>query len=328
MRRVVVTGLGIVAPNGIGKEAFWSACINGRSGVGPIRSFDASGHPVQIAAEVPDFDAAPYIPSEHRKSLKIMGRASRFGVGAASMAMRDSGLDTNRIDPERVGVVMGTGLVPMDLGELAPLLVEACDAEGKLQCSRLGQLGLSGVHPLWMLKYLPNMVAAHISMALNAQGPNSTITTACAAGTQAVGEGFRLIARGDADVVLAGGADSRIDPLLLLAYIGAGRAEPGRTVAAGSVAALRRPARRLRAGRRRRRAGAGGAGARQAARRDDLRRGARPGQQFRRLRGDQARPGGQGRRPGHRMGPEGSAGRSRTTSITSTPTAPAPGSTT
>src|SRR5207302_7395696 len=91
MRRVVVTGLGVVAPNGIGKEAFWSACVAGRSGVGPIRTFDASKHPVQIAAEVADFDVLPFLPSEHRKSLKIMGRASRFGVGAAVLAVQDSG---------------------------------------------------------------------------------------------------------------------------------------------------------------------------------------------------------------------------------------------
>src|SRR6516165_3867455 len=114
MRRVVVTGLGVVAPNGVGKDAFWSACVEGRSGVGPIRTFDASSHPVKVAAEVVDFDVAPYIPHEQRKSLKIMGRAMRFGVGASVLAVRDSGLDLNREDAGRVGVVMGTGLVPMD----------------------------------------------------------------------------------------------------------------------------------------------------------------------------------------------------------------------
>src|SRR5918911_3401316 len=120
MRRVVVTGLGVVAPNGIGKEAFWSACLQGRSGVGPIRTFDASGHPVRIAAEVPDFDVTPFLPPGQRKSLKIMGRAMRFAVGAAGLAVRDAGLDLGREDPERVGVVMGTGLMPVDLPEVAP----------------------------------------------------------------------------------------------------------------------------------------------------------------------------------------------------------------
>jgi 3-oxoacyl-[acyl-carrier-protein] synthase II len=222
MRRVVVSGLGVVAPNGIGKDAFWQACLAGKSGVGPIRSFDASGHPVQIAAEVRDFDVTPFLPTGQRKSMKIMSRAMRFAVGAAGLAIADSGLDWPRLDPQQVGVVMGTGMVPVDLPELTPALVDASDETGRLQTRRLGQRGGGSLFPLWILKYLPNMVAAHISMAFNAQGPNSTITTACAAGTQAVGEGFRLIARGDADVVLAGGADSRIDPLLILAYTALG----------------------------------------------------------------------------------------------------------
>jgi 3-oxoacyl-[acyl-carrier-protein] synthase II len=227
MRRVVVTGLGVVAPNGIGKEAFWKACLNGQSGVGPIRSFDASGHPVKIAAEIANFDVRPFTPLEQRKSLKIMGRAMRFAVGAAGLAVQDAGLSADWQIPERVGVVMGTGLVPVDLPEIAPALVESCSQEGQLQTHLLGQRGASALFPLWILKYLPNMVAAHISMALNAQGPNSTITTACAAGTQAVGEAFRLIARDDADVVLSGGADSRIDPLLMLAYTALGALSTG-----------------------------------------------------------------------------------------------------
>src|SRR5579871_2033827 len=218
MRRVVITGLGVVAPNGVGKEAFWKACVNGRSGVRPIKHFDASSHPVRVAAEVPDFDLSPYLPGPHRKSLKIMGRAARFGVAAAGMAVEDSGLELSREDPERVCVVMGTGIVPMDLPDVAPMLADACRADGRLDVARLGQRGSQALFPLWVLKYLPNMTAAHISLVHNAQGPNNTIVTACAAGTQAVGEGFRLIARGDADVVLAGGADSRLDPLLLLAY--------------------------------------------------------------------------------------------------------------
>jgi 3-oxoacyl-[acyl-carrier-protein] synthase II len=222
MRRVVVTGLGVAAPNGVGKQAFWRACVNGVSGVGPIRSFDASRHPVRIAAEVPDFDVTPFVPPAHRKSLKIMGRAMRFAVAAASMAMDDSGLDPKSLNPEQVGVVMGTGLVPVDLEGLAPALRETYDRNGTFQTALLGLHGSNALFPLWILQYLPNMVAAHISMALNARGPNSTITTACVAGTQAVGEGFRLIARNDADIVLAGGADSRIDPLMLLAYTALG----------------------------------------------------------------------------------------------------------
>ena len=231
MRRVAVTGLGVVAPNGVGKDAFWDACVEGRSGVGPIRSFDASSHPVKVAAEVQDLDLFEAVPAEHRKSLRIMGRAARFGVVAAHLAMKDSGLDPNRIIPERLGVVMGTGMVPIDLPEIAPLLAQACSQEGGLDATELGRNGSSLV-PLWILKYLPNMVAAHISLLHNAKGPNSTIATACAAGTQAIGEGFRLIQRGDADYCRAGGADSRIDPLLMLAYSSLGALSPAKRNAA------------------------------------------------------------------------------------------------
>src|SRR5436305_1362027 len=130
MRRVVVSGLGVVSPNGIGKEAFWTACLNGISGVKPITSFDASGHPVRIAAEVPEFDILPWVPPEHRKGLKIMGRAARFGVAASGMAVKDSGLEMKREDPTRIGVVMGSGLVPIDLPDIAPLMAQSFNQDG------------------------------------------------------------------------------------------------------------------------------------------------------------------------------------------------------
>ena len=223
MRRVVVTGIGVVAPNGVGKDPFWSACVDGRSGIGPIRSFDASNHPIRVAGEVTDFDPAPWVPESCRKHIKTMGRAAKFGVGAAGLAVADSGLDVGGIDPERLGVVMGTGLVPVDLGELAPMLARAVQDDGGFDPTLLPPAdGHNPLFPLWLLKHLPNMVAAHISMAFNAQGPNNTVVTACVAGTQAVGEAFRMVARGEADVMLAGGADSRIDPLLMLAYAALG----------------------------------------------------------------------------------------------------------
>ncbi len=226
MKRVVVSGLGVVAPNGIGKTDFWNACVAGKSGVKGITCFDASKHPVRIAGQVPDFDFVKYLPQEHRKSAKIMGRAARFGVVASILAMNDSGLDCSKIDLERFGVVMGSGMVPVDLGEISSLLCEAFHNEDPNYTQNLGQHGPGKLAPLWILKYLPNMLAAHISLVHNAQGPNSTITTACAAGTQAVGEAFRLIARGDADLMIAGGADSRLDPLLMVAYSALGALSP------------------------------------------------------------------------------------------------------
>jgi 3-oxoacyl-[acyl-carrier-protein] synthase II len=235
MRRVVVSGLGVVAPNGIGKEAFWNACVEGHTGIGPIQSFDASKHPIKVAGEVLDFDPTPYVPGNVRKSLKLMGRAAKFGLGAAGLAVADSGLKLTAMNPERIGVVMGTGVVPVDLGELSPLLHRACQNDGFDETQLTGDNPTeSPLFPLWLLKYLPNMVAAHISMGFNCQGPNNTVVTACVAGTQAVGEAFRLIARGEADVMLAGGADSRIDPLMLLAY-----------TALGTLSRAERPAQEL-----------------------------------------------------------------------------------
>ena len=222
MRRVVVTGLGVVAPNGIGKDAFWSACLNGKSGIRRIRAFDASKHPVRIAGEVIDYDVEDYLPREQFKSIKVMGRASRFAVGAAGLAIHDSGLDLECENLERLGVVMGAGLIPIETSEMAPMLADACGEDGQLDPTRLGETGGAGFFPLWILKHLPNMAAAHVSLAFGAQGPNNTVTTACVAGTQAIGEAFRLIARGDADVMLAGGADSRLEPFLLLAYAALG----------------------------------------------------------------------------------------------------------
>jgi 3-oxoacyl-[acyl-carrier-protein] synthase II len=222
MRRVVVTGLGIVAPNGVGKAAFWNACTEGRSGIHPISSFDASQHPVRIAGEVKDFDVTPYLIHGRRKNARIMSRPARFGLGAAALALQDSGLDLNRVVPERLGVTMGTGVVPYDLTELTPALTRAVDEAGKLDPMQLAQNGTGNIEPQWILKLLPNMIAAYISLYANAQGPNNTIITACSASTQAVGEAFRLIARNDADIMLAGGADSRIDPLMLLAYTSLG----------------------------------------------------------------------------------------------------------
>src|SRR5262249_37659812 len=174
--RVVITGLGVVAPNGVGKDAFWNACVEGHSGIGPIQSFDASNHPIRVAGEVNEFDPAPFIPDKFRKSVKVMGRAARFGIGAAGLAIADSGLEIGREDPERFGVVMGTGLVPMDLGEIAPMLARACQDDGSFDETKLPLPGAGDAQlfPLWLLKYLPNMAAAHISMAFNCQGPNNT----------------------------------------------------------------------------------------------------------------------------------------------------------
>jgi 3-oxoacyl-[acyl-carrier-protein] synthase II len=217
MERVVITGIGIVAPNGIGRREFSDAIFQGRSGVDYIEGFDTTGLNIKIAGEVKNFDVLPYL-GEHKKNLKLMSRAVRFAVGAAAMAVSDAELETGGLDPARFGVCMGAGITPVDVGELVPPILRSVDADGSFDVSRFVQARSESIFPLWLLQHLPNMAAAHISILHQAMGPNNTIVTACAAGTQAVGEAFRLIARGDADVMLAGGCDSRLDPQLLVAY--------------------------------------------------------------------------------------------------------------
>jgi 3-oxoacyl-[acyl-carrier-protein] synthase II len=217
MHRVVVTGIGVVAPNGIGRREFCEAIFEGRSGVDYIQSFDSSGLTIKIAGEVKGFDVLPFL-GEHKKNVKLMSRAVRFAVGAAAMAVADAGLESSELDPARFGVCMGAGITPVDVGELVEPILRSVGADGTFDVGRFAQARSESIFPLWLFQHLPNMAAAHISILQHAMGPNNTIVTACAAGTQAVGEAFRLIARGDADVMLAGGCDSRMDPQLLVAY--------------------------------------------------------------------------------------------------------------
>jgi 3-oxoacyl-[acyl-carrier-protein] synthase II len=217
MHRVVVTGVGVVAPNGIGRREFGEAIFEGRSGVDFIKSFDTSGLSIKIAGEVRDFDVLPFL-GEHKKNLKLMSRAVRFAVGAAALAVEDAGLDPRGLDPGRFGVCMGAGITPVNVGELVDPILKSVASDGSLDMGRFTAARAETIFPLWLLQHLPNMAAAHISILQHAMGPNNTIVTACAAGTQAVGEAFRLIARGDSDVMLAGGCDSRLDPQLFVAY--------------------------------------------------------------------------------------------------------------
>jgi len=217
MHRVVVTGIGIVAPNGVGRRAFGEAIVEGRSGVSRIESFDTTGQAVVIAGEVKGFDVSGYL-GEHKKNAKLMSRAVGFAVGAAAGAVEDAGLKTDRLDPARFGVCMGAGVTPTDVGDLIGPIAQGLGPDGAFDLGRFTLARAETMFPLWLLKQLPNMAAAHISILHQAMGPNNTIVTACAAGTQAVGEAFRLVARGDADVMLAGGCDSRLDPQHLIAY--------------------------------------------------------------------------------------------------------------
>jgi 3-oxoacyl-[acyl-carrier-protein] synthase II len=206
---VVVTGIGVVSPIGIGREAFWRSLCQGQSGVGRIGLFDPSGLPVRIAAEVRDFDAKRYVAQ--RKQLKVMCRDAQLGVAAAALACRDAGLGPGKIDPERFGVVLGADRICTALDDSEPSY-RPCLVDGRFDFSRWWRQGAAASFPLNFLKVLPNMIASHVSIAEDARGPNNTIHQAEASGLLAVAEAAEVIRRGAADVMLAGGASSQLNP--------------------------------------------------------------------------------------------------------------------
>jgi 3-oxoacyl-[acyl-carrier-protein] synthase II len=200
MRRVVITGMGVVSPLGIGIDAFWDGLIHGRSGVRRITRFDPSPYPSQIAGEIPDFDAAAHLP---RRDIVRTDVFIHYALISAQAALADAGV---KIDGQndRVGVSIGTGMGGV------PLLLSSWDA--------LQREGMAGVSAYALPGSLPNMAAGWVSMRTGARGPLFTPTTACAASSQAVGDAFRTIQRGDADVMLAGGTDSLIHPLVIAGF--------------------------------------------------------------------------------------------------------------
>jgi 3-oxoacyl-[acyl-carrier-protein] synthase II len=200
MRRVVVTGMGVVSPLGVGINAFWDGLIHGRSGVRRITRFDPSPYPSQIAGEVPDFDAAAHIS---RRDIVRTDVFIHYALISALAAVEDSGLKIEGQN-ERVGVSIGTGMggIPLLLSSWATLQRE----------------GMTGVSAYALPGSLPNMAAGWVSMRTGARGPLYSPTTACAASTQAIGDAFRAIQRGDADVMLAGGTDSLIHPLVVAGF--------------------------------------------------------------------------------------------------------------
>ena len=194
-KRVVVTGLGAVTPIGIGKENFWNALIAGQNGIRKITSFDDAQVSVQIAGEVPDFDPAQFID---KKELKRMDRFTQFALAAARLALEDSKLDVEKIDSDRAGVFVGTGIGGMDTLHN--------------QYEKLFGKGASRISPFFIPMAITNMAAGNVAIAFKLQGPCECIVTACASGTNAIGDAFHLIQRGDADIMLAGGAEAAISP--------------------------------------------------------------------------------------------------------------------
>jgi 3-oxoacyl-[acyl-carrier-protein] synthase II len=216
-RRAVVTGQGVISPIGLDKDTFWQSLCAGRSGVRPITSFDASALPTRFAGEVSDFDARNYVDKKERKNLKVMSRTIQLAVAAAQLALDDSRVDKERLDVTRFGVEFGAGLIASELEELGAAAQFSVNGQADaVDLEKWGTQGLAAMPPLWMLKYLPNMLACHVSIMHNAQGPNNTITENDVASLLALGEAFRILQRDQADFFLVGGADSKINPLSMV----------------------------------------------------------------------------------------------------------------
>jgi 3-oxoacyl-[acyl-carrier-protein] synthase II len=200
-RRVVVTGLGIVAPNGIGKEAFWQANINGISGVSVLKHFDTSALSTKIAASIHEFDPAQFMaPSVVRRTDRFV----HLGIAASRLALLDSGLNLGSEDPKRIGCIIGSGLGGVLFHED--------------QIERACEKGLGRLSPQCVPRITPNAVSGHIAIEFSLRGPNMTISAACASGTIALGEAFRKIEAGGMDLALAGGAEAPLTRFTFGAY--------------------------------------------------------------------------------------------------------------
>jgi 3-oxoacyl-[acyl-carrier-protein] synthase II len=200
-RRVVVTGLGLVSPLGVGTESTWQGILAGRSGIGPITSFDPSGYPVRFAGEVTAFDPLQWL---EKKEIKKCGRFIQFAIAATSMAIAESGLRVRADNAARVGVVIGSGIGGF----------EVIEREHRLLLER----GPDRVSPFFILSAIVNLAAGQVSVRWGAKGPSSAVATACTTGAHAIGDGFRLIQGGRADAMICGGTEASITPLAIAGF--------------------------------------------------------------------------------------------------------------
>jgi 3-oxoacyl-[acyl-carrier-protein] synthase II len=209
--RVVVTGIGVVSPIGIGADAFWQNLIAGRTGIAGLSAFPTSDLPSKLAAEIRNFDPLEHI--YHKKYIKVMSRDIQLGVAAASMAVKDSGLVRGSIDPDRLGVEFGAGHISTSPAELADAARSLTETPSGGEFTRWGEDSMGQICPLWLLKQLPNMPACHVAIEHDARGPNNTITSCESSALLALAEALRIIQRGAADAMIVGACGSYIHPL-------------------------------------------------------------------------------------------------------------------
>ena len=200
-RRVVVTGLGTLSPVGNTADEFWSSLLQGRSGVGLITRFDTTGYPTRIAGEVRNFDPLDFVD---KKEARRLDPYLQYAVASSAMAVQDAALDTSKVDGTRFGVLIGSGI-----GGISTLLQSHKD---------LLEKGPDRVSPFFIPMLIANMASGLVSMRFGAKGPNSAVVTACATGNHAIGDSFRIIQRGDADIMIAGGSEAIIVPLTIAGF--------------------------------------------------------------------------------------------------------------
>src|SRR5688572_17060029 len=198
-REVVITGLGVVCPLGVGQEAYWSALTAGQSGVGWLSETRDSDSPFRFASRIKDFDAKLFV--QPRKTIKVMCLEIQAAYAAAALAMQHSRLAKGDIDPDRLGVILGSEMLYGDMDELEEVY-RHCSPDGKFHDELWATYAFKDLFPLWMLKYLPNMAACHISIAHDARGPNNSIVEGGASSLLAIGEAAGVIERGHADAML------------------------------------------------------------------------------------------------------------------------------
>ncbi|MDP6380475.1 MAG: beta-ketoacyl-[acyl-carrier-protein] synthase family protein [Phycisphaerae bacterium] len=228
-RRVVITGIGVITPLGLTGEELFENLLSGKCAIGPITAFDAAEYPSRIAGEIAELDATAGIRKDqsryYRKNLKVMSRDIQLGIAAVNAAILDTGLPLGdakakepvlpTIEHAHFGMTLGAGFIPTELDDLAAT-VKASTCDGELSLKKWGTDGIPLMAPLWLLKYLPNMPACHASVMWDAQGPSNTITCSDASGLLAIGEATRIISRGQSDMSLAGGTESRVNPITLV----------------------------------------------------------------------------------------------------------------
>ncbi|MHC4413883.1 MAG: beta-ketoacyl-[acyl-carrier-protein] synthase family protein [Planctomycetota bacterium] len=235
-RRVVITGLGPITAFGTGIAPLWQAMLEGRSAIKRIERFDPCGFDCKIAAELGRglLDVRKVVPKSYRKATKVMCRDIELAVGAAAAAVDDAALVTRAVDPAteptlpaaRVGCHIGAGLVAADIDELAAALWTSRGDDGEFDLRHWGRSGMENLTPLWLLKYLPNMLACHVTIIHDCQGPSNTITCCESSSGLSIGESMRVIQRGAADACLSGGAESKVNPMAFLRQQFAGRLAP------------------------------------------------------------------------------------------------------